>query len=102
MYRGTKAENIVKVSFVKIACSHCVNFKLPLTDQLYNKLRAETLQRIRERTKLAMQDPKVMSCKNNADLHCCIIHDGIYICTINLIWKSFTIITEDIFVMLAL
>lgn len=26
---------------------------------------AETLQRIRERTRLAMQDPKVMSCKHN-------------------------------------
>jgi hypothetical protein len=26
---------------------------------------AETLQKIRERTRLAMQDPKVMSCKNN-------------------------------------
>lgn len=26
---------------------------------------AETLQRIRERTRLAMQDPKVMSCKHD-------------------------------------
>ena len=25
----------------------------------------ETLQKIRERTRLTMQDPKVMSCKNN-------------------------------------
>lgn len=33
------------------------------------KYMAETLQRIRERTKLAMQDPKVMSCKNIANFY---------------------------------
>lgn len=40
-------------------------FSLLLCSDVAIDICAETIQRIRERTRLAMQDPKVMSCKNN-------------------------------------
>lgn len=58
---GTYLHSILFFLVAKPFSSFLLLFKyyFPLS-----KLCAETVQRIKERTRLAMQDPKVMSCKN--------------------------------------
>lgn len=47
---------------------------------LISKLFAETLKRIKERTRLAMQDPKVKSCKNGFIYSCRYKNGSTYSC----------------------
>ena len=65
---GTKEGSTVLVilfQLVFLMYNKCLFlFKLLICLKQSGESLAETLQRIRERTRLAMQDPKVMSCKN--------------------------------------
>lgn len=62
-FPGIKAKGTVLVIVICFFFSSLSGFLSSLTVEI-SPFAAETIQKIRERTRLAMQSPKVMSCKS--------------------------------------